>query len=233
MKFNTESKDNLHLFENIFQSVILIGGISFAVGFVGPLIFLSSNNLGPLIGIFATGPIGSLVGVIWGIVKSSKKANADNFNEILKAFFIVWVITMLFTLFIMSYSSVAAFLAICLQGFIIVSSIFILFPPDGDAKLPENIKQIRLVIVIAITLIMLVSFFPPVTKPDWLLNSSQNHIDSNKWLPSNTYIFDKRFNASVIVINKKLLIVEWILIVIVTFAINEVVIFLRNRNSID
>jgi hypothetical protein len=233
MKFNTESNDKLHLFDNIIKSVIWIGGISFAVGFVGPLIFLSSNNLGPLIGIFATGPIGSLVGVIWGIVKSSKKANADNFNEILKALFIVWIITMLFTLFIMSFSSGAAFLAICLQGIFIISSIFILFPPDWDTKLPDNIKQIRWAIVIALVLIMLVSFFPPVTKPDWLLNASQNHIDANSWLPSNTYIFDKRLNASVVVIDKMLLVVEWILIVIATFAINEVVIFLRNRNSND
>lgn len=77
----------------------------------------------------------------------------------------------------MSFSQGAAFLAICLQGFIIVSSILILFPPDSDSKLPENIKQIRLVIVITLIFIMLVSLFPPVTIPDLMRNASQESID--------------------------------------------------------
>jgi hypothetical protein len=236
MKFNKKSNDNLYLFDNIIKSAMLIGGISFAVGFVGPLLF-SSSNIGPLIGIFITGPIGGMVGVIWGIVKSSRNANADNMNLILKALLIFWAITMLFLLFIMSFSQGAAFLVICLQGFIIVSSILMLFPPDSDSKLPENIKQIRLVIVITLIFIMLVSLFPPVTIPDLLRNASQESIDLDNSLPSNAFILDKRFDASIhfplFVINKQLLIIEWILTIIVTFTINEVIIFQKNRKSID
>jgi hypothetical protein len=112
-----------------------------------------------------------------------------------------------------------------------------LFPPDSDSKLPENIKQIRLVIVITLIFIMLVSLFPPVTIPDLLRNASQESIDLDNSLPSNAFILDKRFDASIhfplFVINKQLLIIEWILTIIVTFTINEVIIFQKNRKSID
>ena len=44
------------------------GGISFAAGFVGPLIFAPNSNQGPLLGILFTGPIGFVVGVVLGTI---------------------------------------------------------------------------------------------------------------------------------------------------------------------
>jgi len=45
---------------------LIIGSISFILGFIGPLILTPSNNLGPLMGILITGPIGFMVGLIAG-----------------------------------------------------------------------------------------------------------------------------------------------------------------------
>jgi hypothetical protein len=44
------------------------GAICFAPGFVGPLIFTPQANLGPLLGIFFTGPAGFVVGSVGGFV---------------------------------------------------------------------------------------------------------------------------------------------------------------------
>ena len=44
----------------------LTGGIGFAVGFFGPIIFMPSANQGPLLGIFITGPLGFLAGALGG-----------------------------------------------------------------------------------------------------------------------------------------------------------------------
>lgn len=44
----------------------IIGGVSFAAGFFGPLVFAPGANQGPLLGIFITGPIGFLVGLVIG-----------------------------------------------------------------------------------------------------------------------------------------------------------------------
>jgi hypothetical protein len=45
---------------------IIIGSIGFVSGFVGPIIFSPSSNQGPLLGIFITGPIGFLLGLVGG-----------------------------------------------------------------------------------------------------------------------------------------------------------------------
>ncbi len=46
----------------------VVGGIAFTAGFIGPIIFTPEANQGPLLGIFFTGPIGTLVGTILGIL---------------------------------------------------------------------------------------------------------------------------------------------------------------------
>jgi hypothetical protein len=46
---------------------LVTGAIAFVPGFVGPLVF-SSSNLGPLLGIFITGPAGFVLGSVGGFV---------------------------------------------------------------------------------------------------------------------------------------------------------------------
>jgi hypothetical protein len=45
---------------------IIVGGIGFVAGFVGPIIFTPKSNQGPLLGIFITGPLGFIVGALAG-----------------------------------------------------------------------------------------------------------------------------------------------------------------------
>jgi uncharacterized YccA/Bax inhibitor family protein len=47
---------------------LILGGISFVAGFVGPIMFTPNANQGPLLGIFFTGPLGFVVGVILGTI---------------------------------------------------------------------------------------------------------------------------------------------------------------------
>lgn len=47
---------------------LIVGGISFAAGFFGPMIFSPKSNQGPLLGIFFTGPIGFMVGIVLGTI---------------------------------------------------------------------------------------------------------------------------------------------------------------------
>jgi len=47
---------------------LVAGVICLVLGFVGPLIFTPENNLGPLLGIFITGPAGFILGCIGGFV---------------------------------------------------------------------------------------------------------------------------------------------------------------------
>jgi hypothetical protein len=43
---------------------LLVGALGFALGFVGPLVITPSANLGPLLGILLTGPLGFVGGAV-------------------------------------------------------------------------------------------------------------------------------------------------------------------------
>ena len=45
---------------------LVLGGIGFVGGFVGPIVFTPEANQGPLLGIFITGPLGFIAGMFLG-----------------------------------------------------------------------------------------------------------------------------------------------------------------------
>ncbi|CDX18871.1 hypothetical protein MPL3356_290022 [Mesorhizobium plurifarium] len=46
----------------------ILGTVGFLGGFVGPVIFTPEANQGPLLGIFITGPLGFVLGLVVGFV---------------------------------------------------------------------------------------------------------------------------------------------------------------------
>lgn len=60
------------LFWTVFLAIVC-GGLGFAIGFFGPLIFMPEANQGPLMGIFVTGPAGVLIGAIAGAITGIRK----------------------------------------------------------------------------------------------------------------------------------------------------------------
>jgi hypothetical protein len=49
---------------------LVLGGVGFVGGFVGPIVFTPESNQGPLLGIFITGPLGFIAGAVIGAVVS-------------------------------------------------------------------------------------------------------------------------------------------------------------------
>ena len=47
---------------------VVLGGIGFVGGFIGPIVFAPDANQGPLLGIFITGPGGAVVGFVAGLL---------------------------------------------------------------------------------------------------------------------------------------------------------------------
>jgi hypothetical protein len=59
--------------ENFIGFGLFVGAISFLAGFIGPMIFAPGANQGPLLGIIYTGPIGTVVGIIWGVMRAARR----------------------------------------------------------------------------------------------------------------------------------------------------------------
>jgi hypothetical protein len=47
-----------------------VATVAFTAGFVGPMLLAPGANQGPMLGIFITGPIGALVGLVWGLARA-------------------------------------------------------------------------------------------------------------------------------------------------------------------
>jgi len=62
--------------ENALGFGLFVGAITFFIGFVGPMFVMPNANLGPLIGILYTGPIGTVVGLLWGVARAVRRRSA-------------------------------------------------------------------------------------------------------------------------------------------------------------
>jgi uncharacterized membrane protein len=51
----------------VLGTAAIVGFLAFLAGFFGPMILASDANQGPMLGIFITGPLGFLVGIVVGV----------------------------------------------------------------------------------------------------------------------------------------------------------------------
>ena len=59
--------------ENPIGFALFVGAIAFLAGFLGPIILAPEANQGPLLGIFYTGPLGTVVGLGWGLLRAGQR----------------------------------------------------------------------------------------------------------------------------------------------------------------
>jgi hypothetical protein len=46
---------------------LVLGAVGLVAGFFGPMLLAPEANQGPMLGLFITGPLGLLVGLLWGV----------------------------------------------------------------------------------------------------------------------------------------------------------------------
>jgi hypothetical protein len=196
--------------ERIVAWVAPIAVISFAVGYFSP-IFLSTSNLGPLLGIFVTGPLGVLVGALVGALRVARDAPRLSIALIGS----VYIATLLYTLFMIGIAAQAAISAIPLQVLLIASTIFSL----TRSQLPHDLRRFGLIALAAQAIILVTTLFPPVTRPWWVPVERQ----TNAPLPRLAFIFDGRFDGSMhfptFAVDRAELILEWTAIVAVAICL--------------
>jgi hypothetical protein len=55
------------------RPALIVGGIGFAAGFFGPMLLEPDANQGPMLGIFITGPLGFMLGLVYGVIREWRK----------------------------------------------------------------------------------------------------------------------------------------------------------------
>jgi hypothetical protein len=53
---------------SVISGALILGGLCFTVGFLGPMAFAKDTSQGPLIGVFIAAPLGVIMGAIGGYV---------------------------------------------------------------------------------------------------------------------------------------------------------------------
>jgi hypothetical protein len=53
---------------SMLTGALILGGIGFGAGFFGPLLLSPGSNQGPLLGLLFTGPLGTVLGAVAGLV---------------------------------------------------------------------------------------------------------------------------------------------------------------------
>jgi hypothetical protein len=182
----------------IVSTALAVGGVGFALGYIGPLL-VSDSNLGPLLGIFVTGPLGLLAGALIGIILSARQQSQSQIKGELGWLAGAWGGALLFTLASaiagISWTAIAAQLAVV----ICAASLFYAF----SAKLPPWLRRSRLLILFGAALTMLSSIYPPLDP-------------ASAGDAAYAFFLDPRFDASTKVpdynVHQSMLIVQWLII---------------------
>jgi hypothetical protein len=206
---------------------MVIGGVSFVAGFAGPLL-LSTSNLGPLLGIFVTGPLGFLVGGLVGALRVSHRS--ARLASILIA--VVWALTLAYTYLAALLLVLMVYLVVPLHALIIVSAVYLLASPMTRAQLPDGLRQSGPVVIGAQVIIVAMTLYPPVIKPWW---GTPGDPAPNPF-PSFAFVLDHGFELSKriptfpqFVVNRPQLVLEWLIVIAVAFVLSLVIRVLRGR----
>jgi len=183
----------------IFGWAALVGGLAFLAGFIGPAL-LSDSNLGPMLGIFVTGPLGFLVGALIGVLISARRKAPKPATTEVRWLGGAWLGAMMFTLAAsgagIGWFSIGAQLTVVACAAILFYSM--------PAQLPESVRKSRAIILFGAALVLAASIFPPV-------NSASDGY------PPFALFLDQRFDASTQVpeftVNQTNLLLAWLIIV--------------------
>jgi hypothetical protein len=206
---------------------VAVGGVSFLAGFAGPLL-LSSSNLGPLLGIFVTGPLGFLVGGVLGALRAANKS-ARLASLVIAA---VWALALAYTYLTAELLPSMVYLLVPLYALIVLSTIYLLASPTTRAQLPDDLRRSGKVVIAAQVTILALTLYPPVIKPWW---GTPGDPPPDPF-PSFAFALDHGFALSQrlptfpqFVVNRPQLGLEWLIVIVAALALGLLMRVRRDR----
>jgi hypothetical protein len=202
------------------------GGIGCALGFVGTTV-VGGGNLGPLLGILVTGPLGTLAGALFGIIRSTQKAEGRSIRPELRWLGIVWVLTLLYVAGSLVLPSI--WLAVTPQALVLLTTAFLLWKGEARHKLPVLWRRCGPVALAAGLMILLLTVFPPITRPWWQAprDEARTRAAFPDGIPRRAALTNPHFDASRRVpdfaVDRSQLLVEWLVVGVVAATVTVVI----------
>jgi hypothetical protein len=171
----------------ILVCALVAGSIGFTGGFFGPLMFSWGGNLGPLLGILATGPVGFLLGPAIGVASLIRQISRADLRKATLWLAVSGALACGFYAFL---SEVPVFgLGLMLITIAVGVALFVHMVRRLEPPKPVVVSG---VILLAGAVLMLgLSLFPPVVAPWWGKGP-----DAGAPLPAFAFVFDPGFDAS-------------------------------------
>ena len=182
----------------IFTTAAITGGVAFVARYIGPILF-SDSNLGPLLGIFVTGPLGFLLGILIGVLISARQKSDRSATAELRWLGAAWLGAILFT-FASTIGGIH-WLTIAAQLSVVLCAVIVFY--FTRVQLPVGVKKTRPAILAGAAVILASSTYPPLES-----RSSKD--------PAFAFFLDERFDASTRVpdytVDSGALLIAWLLI---------------------
>jgi hypothetical protein len=206
------TKHTSGLLTSVAKWAAIIGSISFAGGFIGPIV-LSRSNLGPLLGIFITGPVGVLAGGLWGAVYWAIRSAESEVGAVTWCIMPIWFITLFYTLVMVGFVVQAALVGVGVQVLILFASAFLLYYQGTGRRLPRMVQQCGRIFLAVNIVIVAMTLFPPVMRPGWGPTAVSGTPSAFTSLPMLAFVLHPGFDASKHVpeftVNVRVLVLEW------------------------
>lgn len=181
----------------ILRTALIVGAVSFVLGYIGPLL-ISDSNLGPLLGIFLTGPLGLLAGALIGIIMSARQSPPPLKRE-LRYLAGAWIAALFFTV-ALDIGNITPFaIGAQLAVFVCAATLF----SGYSAKLPGWVRHWKLLLLIGGALTILSSIYPPLNPASVGEARYAFFLDPR---------FDARTNVPEYSIHPSMLLMQWLII---------------------
>ena len=186
--------------------------ISSLAGFFGPMFLMPESNLGPLLGLFITGPLGFLVGLLLGTLWWGWTDKTGSLRTEMRWLFKIWLVSaLIYYLFLPIFGGFVLLMFLGLQIAIVIVGGVLVAAGQKRPTIPPVTTKRRIILMVAGAAMTLMSAFPPVKESK----------------PLFIFVLDSKLDASmqvpVYTIDPRQLLVQWAFIVSIAVAMSLLV----------
>jgi hypothetical protein len=147
---------------------------------------------------------------------------------------VVWLLVLLYTLFLIGLATHAAWPGLVGQALVLASAGGTLYRGNARVRLSSGLHRLRPLFITSAALVLVLTVFPPVTRPWWGPALTPGTPEATTRLPVVAFIGDHRFASSrqvpLFAVSRSILALEWLCVTVGTFGVGHFITTYRLRH---